>query len=132
MSLLTQFLKALLAGMALEKLDTCRRTTFRLARIELARIYLQCVIVARNSASSMIRISLMVGMMAMGLLLLHAALFMLLPWSLQVKAFLILGLGAIYTLTAGIVIGVESSDKSWIKNSGAQALLEEALASKKK
>lgn len=127
MSLFSGLNKALLAGLALERMDSCRRTSFRLARIELAKIYLQCVVVARNSASSMIRISMMVGMMAMGLLLLHAALFLLLPWSLQTRAFLTLGLGVIYTLTALIVIGRESSDQTWIKNSGAQRLLDEAL-----
>ncbi|MCC5845751.1 MAG: hypothetical protein JJU05_16005 [Verrucomicrobia bacterium] len=129
MSMFTGLYKALLAVAAVEQLNSCGRASFRLARIELARIYLRCVIVARNSASSMIRISLMVGMMAMGLLLLHTALFMLLPWSMRVKAFLILGLGSLYTITAFIVIGNESSDENWIKNSGAHTLLKEALES---
>lgn len=131
MSMTSKLVKAFQAGMALERVDTCRRSSFRLARIELARIYLHGVRVARTSAGSLIRLCLMVGMMAMGLLLLHAALFMLLPWTLRTKAFLMLGLGVIYTVAAAIVIGLDSRETTWIQKSGAQTLLEDALAARK-
>lgn len=131
MSFFSNLHKAFLAGMAMERIDTCRRSSVRLAKIELAKIYLEGVGMVRNSAGTLFRLSLTVGMLVMGLLLLHVALFMLLPWSLQTKAFLILGLGGFYTLTAAIVIGMVSREKTWIRKSGAQRLLEEALAARK-
>ncbi|MEX2606754.1 MAG: hypothetical protein WD708_05365 [Kiritimatiellia bacterium] len=127
MSLISGLHKVFLAGIALERMDSCRRSSVRLAKIELARIYLQGVSVARSSVGAVLRLCLLVGMMAMGLLLLHVALFMLLPWSLQTKAFLILGLGVTYTLTAGLVMGMVLRESSWIRKSGAQLLLDDAL-----
>lgn len=127
MSLFSGLHKAFLAGMALERLDSCRRSSVRMAKIELARIYLQGVSKVRSSAGAMLRLCLMLGMLVMGLLLLHVALFMLLPWSLQTKAFLTLGLGVLYTLTGGLVIGLASRETFWMRKSGAQRLLEDAL-----
>ncbi|HXW52976.1 MAG TPA: hypothetical protein VEL47_02595 [Myxococcota bacterium] len=68
-------------------------------------------------------ICLMLGLS--GFILLHAALFLYLPWTNENKIVLMFILGTIYLIVPAIITGLIHSRKRWLKHSGAQKMLED-------
>jgi hypothetical protein len=119
-------IKGLQAAVLFQRLGTCRNSTVALARIEASTLYLRGVRVARDSTIVLLRLSLMVGLIAVGMLLVHVAAFYLLPWSLRAKAYVGLGLGGLYALAGALVMAREIREQTWLKQSGALALIRQA------
>jgi len=119
-------IKALQAGILFNRLGTCRNSTVAFAKIEASSLYLRGVRVARDSTIVLLRLSLMVGLIAVGMLLIHAAAFYLLPWSLRTKAYVGLALGGLYSLIGGLVMAREIREQTWLRQSGALALIRQA------
>ena len=62
-----------------------------------------------------------------GVLLLHAGLFILLPWTVEAKAVLGMFLGLAYVVIGGVALHVAMDEKTWMEKSGAAEMLEEAI-----
>jgi uncharacterized membrane protein HdeD (DUF308 family) len=74
---------------------------------------------------------LLVGVICFGAALLHAGLFILLPWSLQTKAILGMILGLVYVIAGAVAIRAALNEKTWMDKSGAGRMLEEAIGRSK-
>jgi len=120
-------IKGLLAGMAVKLLDNYRRLSIQLLRIEAAKYYLHGVRMARLSAIGLIRLALVIGLIGVGVLLFHAGLFILLPWTVAAKAGLAMVLGFTYVILGGLALRMAMDERTWMEKSGAATMLEEAI-----
>ncbi|MCX7009010.1 MAG: hypothetical protein NTY53_17475 [Kiritimatiellaeota bacterium] len=123
-----ELLRGLLAGIAVKLLNHYRHLSVQLLKIEATKAYLRGVQLARQSALGVLGMGLMIGLICVGLVLIHAALFILLPWTLQAKAILGLGLGLVYVILGGVVLRAAMDEGVWMDKSGATAMLKEATA----
>ena len=120
-------IKGLLAGIALKLLNNYRRLSLQLLRIEVAKCYLHGVQMARLSALGLMCLGLVIGLMGLGALLLHAGLFILLPWTVEAKAILGIILGLVYMVGSGLALRAALNEKMWMAKSGAREMLREAI-----
>ena len=120
--------KGYLATMAVKLLDNYRHLSIQYLKIEAAKSYLQGVQMARRSTLGLMQLGLCIGLICVGVILFHAALFCLVPWSLKAKALLGLLLGALYTIAGVVALVVAMDEKRWLQKSGATALIKEAIS----
>jgi hypothetical protein len=125
-------IKGLLAGVAIKLLDNCRRLSIQLLKIEAAKCYLHGVQMARLSAIGLMGMGLIIGLICFGVLLFHAGLFILVPWTVEVKAALGMLLGAAYVVIGGLSLHAAMDEKAWMEKSGAAKMLEEVTGQSKK
>jgi len=118
--------KGILSAVAVNLLTHYRHLSIQLLKIEAAKSYLQGVRMARLSALGLVTMGLVVGLICTGVLLIHAALFILLPWSVRAKAALGLLLGVTYLVAGVLALRAALSEKAWIAKSGAAAMLADA------
>jgi hypothetical protein len=107
-------------------LDNYRRLSIQLLKIEATKCYLHGVRMARLSAIGLMWMGLVIGLVCVGLLLLHAGLFILLPWTMATKALLGMALGAGYVAIGGGVLHAAMDEKTWLDKSGATEMLQDA------
>jgi hypothetical protein len=127
-----RLIKGLLAGIALQLLDHWGRLSIQLLKIEATKCYLHGVQVARLSAIALMRMGLVIALICFGTLLLHAGLFILLPWTLEAKAVLAMFLGLAYVVTGGVLLRAAMDERTWMEKSGATEMLEEATGQAQK
>ena len=125
-------IKGLLAGIAIKLLDNCRHLSIQLLKIEAAKCYLHGVQMARLSAIGLMRMGLVIGLIGVGVLLFHAGLFILLPWTVEAKAVLGMFLGLAYVVIGCVALHAAMDEKTWMEKSGAAEMLEEATGQSKK
>jgi hypothetical protein len=125
-------IKGLLAGITIKLMDNWRRVSLQLLKIEAAKFYLQGVQMARWSMISLMRMGLAIGLIGVGMLLFHAALFILLPWTVESKAVLGLFLGLVYAAIGYVTLRANISEKTWMEKSRVAEILEEAAGQSKK
>lgn len=116
-------LNGILSAIAIKLVDNYRHLSMQLLKIEIAKSYLQGVQMARLSALGLMRIGLLTSLICVGVLLLHAGLFILLPWTLETKAISGIILGLIYVVTGGVALKLSLDEKSWMDKSGASEML---------
>src|ERR1039457_3824580 len=80
--------KGLLASIVVKLLESYRRLSVQLLKIEAAKAYLHGVQMARLSALGLMGLGLVIGLICIGVVLIHVGLFILLPWSVAAKAVL--------------------------------------------
>jgi hypothetical protein len=124
--------KGLLAGIAIQWLDHWGRLSIQLLKIEAAKCYLRGVQVARLSAIGLMRMGLVISLIGFGSLLLHAGLFVLLPWTIEAKAVLAMFLGLAYVVVGGVVLRAAMDERTWMEKSGAAEMLGEATGQSQK
>lgn len=90
---------------------------------EAAAVYVAGVRKARQAFIALLGLALFLLLTLCGFVFIHIALFAWLPWSLPVKALMLLVLGAVY-LGAGVavVLGI-SSDRTWMKFAKVERIL---------
>ena len=125
-------IKGLLAGITIKLMDNWRRVSIQLLKIEAAKFYLQGVQMARLSMISLMRMGLAIGLIGVGVLLFHAGLFILLPWTVESKAVLGLFLGLAYVAIGYFTLRANMNEKTWMEKSGVAEILEEATGQSKK
>ena len=125
--MLSYLFKGVLAGIAVKLLNNYRRLSVDLLQIEAAKGYLHGVQVARRSAIGMLRMGLFIVLIGLGVLLLHAGLFILLPWSMETKAILGMCVGLAYVVVGGLGLHAAMTEQNWMKKSGAADMLHDAL-----
>jgi uncharacterized membrane protein HdeD (DUF308 family) len=69
---------------------------------------------------------LVIGLICFGVVLFHAGLFILLPWTVEAKAVLGMFLGLAYVVIGGFALRSAMDEKTWMEKSGASEMLEEA------
>ncbi len=119
--------KGLLAGIAIHLLDNCRHLSVQVLKVEVAKCYLHGVQMARLSAIGLMRMGLMIVLIGVGVLLFHAGLFILLPWTVEAKAILGMFLGLAYVAIGCVGLYATMDEKTWMEKSGAAEMLEEAI-----
>jgi hypothetical protein len=123
--MLKHLFKGVLSVIAITLLTHYRHLSIRLLKIEAATAYLHGLQLVRQSAIGLIRIGLVIALIGIGVLLLHAGLFILLPWSLQAKAILGLCLGTAYVIAGTVALCTTMNQKRWMEKSGASKMLKE-------
>jgi hypothetical protein len=125
-------IKGLLAGTAIKLLNNWRRLSIHLLEIEAAKGYLHGVRMARLSAIGLMRMGLVISLVGIGVLLFHAGLFILLPWTVETKAVLGMFLGLAYAVIGYVALRAAMDEKMWMEKSGVAEMLEEATRQPKK
>ena len=120
-----QLLQGVQAAIALVVLDRYRCLSVELIKIEAARSYVRGVQVARSAALGLLQVRLILALIVFGVLLAHAGLFVLLPWTLQGKAILGLALGLSYVAIGCVVLYAAMKESAWLEKSGVTRLLNE-------
>ena len=120
-----QLWNGLLAVMAVKLLENFRQLSLQRLKIETATCYARSLQVARTATFGLMRMALFIALMGVGVLLFHAGLFILLPWSLVAKAVLGMILGVVYLAIGGLALRSSMSEKKWIEKSGLAELLQE-------
>jgi hypothetical protein len=100
----------------------CFEPLINMVKREILKIYVRGV--------DQIRLVFVSGLLAVfwvmlafsGFVMIHIALFFLLPWSPQTNALILLFTGAIYFLIATLSIAKISSRRTWMKMSGAEKM----------
>ena len=119
-------LKGVLSAVALKVLDDYRVLSSRLFKIESAKSYLHGVQVARRSAIGLMRMGLVIGFICIGVLLFHAGLLILLPWTVKAKAIFSMCMGLAYVALGGAALRTSMNERTWLVKSGAAEMLKEA------
>ncbi len=122
--------RGIVSALAVKVLANYRHLSIQLLRIEAAKSYLHGVQMARLSAISLIRTVFMIGLVCLGVLLFHAGLFILLPWTVKAKALLGVCLGTAYAVCGCAMLRTAMNEKTWMEKSGAAKMLEEVTRAK--
>ena len=130
--MLKYLVKGLLAGIAVKLLDNYRRLSIQLLKIETAKCYLHGVQMARLSAIGLMGMRLIIALICFGVLLFHAGLFILLPWTMEAKAVLGMFLGLAYVVIGGVALRAAVDEGTWMEKSGAAEMLKEATDQSRK
>ena len=125
-------IKGFLAGIMIKLVDNWRRLSIHLLKIEAAKFYLRGVQMARLSAIGLMRMGLEIGLIGVGVLLFHAGLFILLPWSVESKAVLGMFLGFAYVAIGYAALHAAMDEKTWMEISGVAEMLEETTVNSQK
>lgn len=123
--------KGILSSIAVTLLTQYRHLSIRLLKIEAVKSYLHGIQMVRLTVIGLVRMGLFIGLICIGMLLFHASLFILLPWTMKAKAVLGLFLGAFYMITGGVALALSMDEKTWMVKSGASKMLEEAITLEK-
>ena len=124
-------IKGLLAGIGLSILNDYRRISVQLLKIGAAKCYMHGVRTARLSAIGLMQMGLLIGLICVGVLLLHAGLFILLPGTVAVKAAVGLFLGLAYVTIGVVALRAAMSERAWMRKSGAADILAQATGRSK-
>jgi hypothetical protein len=96
-------------------------------RIEAAIRYVDGVKKARQGFIALLGTFLLALLMMSGFLLIHVALFVWLPWSVPVKALILLILGVVY-LGIGLAFVLKiTSNRAWMEFTGVDEVLDRSL-----
>jgi hypothetical protein len=121
-------IKGLLAATAIKLLDNYRHLSVQLLKIEAAKCYLRGAQIARLAAIGLMRMGLVIVLIGIGVLLLHAGLFILLPLTVESKAVLCLFLGLVYVAIGCFSLQMAMDEKTWMEKSGAAEILKKATS----
>jgi uncharacterized membrane protein HdeD (DUF308 family) len=86
---------------------------------------------ARRSAIGLMQMGLFAALIGLGALLLHAGLFILLPWSVATKAIFGMALGLVYVVIGVVALCAALNEKTWMEKSGASEMLKNATGHNK-
>ncbi|MFO7675666.1 MAG: hypothetical protein R6X12_05085 [bacterium] len=84
-------------------------------KTEAAATYVAGVRKARRAFIALLGMAIFLFLALMGFAFIHIALLAWLPWSLPVKALVLLILGVVYLSVGLAVVGVLGSDRAWIR-----------------
>lgn len=126
--MLKHLITGILSSIAVKILDSYRHLTVQLLKIEVTMSYLRGIQVARLSTIGLVCIGLLLAVISLGVALIHAGLFILLPWTHETKAWVGLGLGLAYVIAGVLALCAALDEKTWMDKSGATKMVAEALA----
>jgi hypothetical protein len=92
----------------------------RLVKLEILAVYMRGVDGARRAFILGLCALFLVMLAIASFVLIHVAVFLLIPWSTQTGAFVMLGLGIFYLCLSAIFVVKLCSKRTWMKISGAE------------
>ncbi len=101
----------------------CLNAAADIAKIEAAAAYVKCVVKVRGAFVSLLGIACSLLLALAGFLLVHVALFAWLPWSIGVKALVLLVLGLAYVACGLVLVLNINSDRAWMKLAGVDRIM---------
>ncbi len=107
-----------------------RRRLVRLGKIQAAVAYVKGVRAARLGVMALVGLVVCSMVLFLGLVLFHVALFIYVPWEIEVKLLVMALLGLAYIIAAVAVMAAALSQKRWMRCSGAKRAVEEATGGK--
>lgn len=114
-----RFLLGIVSGLCGRLADAA----FTIVKAQAAAAYVRCVVKVREAFVALIGLAAFLLLALAGFVLIHVALFVWLPWSIDVKALVLLILGAAYFgLGIAAVLSI-NSDKAWMKFAKVDALI---------
>ena len=124
-----QILKALLAGMGARLARDYGRMSFDVLKIRAARWYVKGVAGARLAVIAHLLAIASLLLAAVGFVLLHVGVFMLLPLSPEAKGFLLVLLGVVYLALPILALRRAMSQAAWMKASKADDVVAKVTGS---
>ena len=124
--MIKNLLKGVGSALGVSLLANYRLLSIQLLRIEAAKSYLHGVRMARLSAIGLLLMGLVIGLVCVGAVLVHAGLFIVLPWTVKAKAVLGIVLGLLYVALGWVALHRAMKERTWIEKSGAAEMIEEA------
>ncbi len=121
-----RILKALMMSFGMGLLNSYRRVSLDLLKIQAAMAYLKGVQTARRVWIGVLLLAGVLMLLAAGFILLHVGFFLWAPWSPAAKGLILLCLGLLYLTAALVVLFKTCSEKAWMDGSRARQLLDEA------
>lgn len=125
--MLKNLINGILSSIIVKMLDNYRHLSIQLLKIEATKSYLRGVQMARSSTIGLMKMGLVIALIGVGLLLVHAGLFILLPWTVETKAVVGIFLGLTYVVIGGVALGAAMDEKTWMEKSGATEMLQDAI-----
>jgi len=86
-----------------------------IVKAEAAAAYVSCVLKVRQAFVALLSLAIFLLLTLAGFVLIHVAVFAWLPWSLGVKALVLLILGVVYLGCGLAVTFTISSDRTWMR-----------------
>ncbi len=121
------WLKKLLLSLSLMFFQQWRRDLVSRSKAKGISFYLKVLQTARRSLIALALLFLSLQVMLLGLVMAVASGLYLLPWTLELKAYLALGLGlSLFLFPLGFVI-YGLSDRFWYRQSGAEDMVEKFI-----
>lgn len=124
-------IRALLAAFTVTMLNRGRRLSLQMLKIQSARYYLQGLKIANLTVLGLLGLGMVVVLIGIGLLIFHAGVFALLPWSVEVKGVVALCLGLFYVVIAAVAIRVALNEKRWMDKAGISKMVQRAVLTQK-
>jgi len=124
------YIKGIVASMTYGMLAILQGTIIRSLKIEALKLYVRAVGVARNF-NIIVMASIALLLLAMvSFVMIHVGILIILPYSLEVKGWIILILGIIYGLISYTFIGNICSEKTWLDISKASDMINDVVKNK--
>jgi formate hydrogenlyase subunit 4 len=121
------YIKGITASMTSGILSILQGTIIRSLKIEALKLYVKAVGVARNF-NIIVMASIALLLLAMvSFVMIHVGIMILLPYSLEVKGWIILILGIVYGLISYTFIGNICSEKTWLDISKASDMINDVV-----
>ncbi len=105
-----------------------RHDMVRLAKIRAITVYVKTVQGARLAFIAGLLLAVCLCVLLTGFLLIHAAVLLYLPWTLQEKALALLVCGTVYLLAAVGVLLALTREKLWMRVSKARDLVDQVTS----
>lgn len=129
--MLKYLINELLSVFAVKVLGAYRHLSLQLLKIEAIKSYLHGVRLVRLSALGLMWLGLIIALICVGVLLVHAGLFILLPGTVRTKAVLGMFLGLAYVGIGGAALRAAMDERKWLDKSGAAKMLQKATGQSK-
>lgn len=122
---MTRFIKGLLVAVIMKLVTAYQTVSLDMVKIKGVSWYIQGVSKARLAFLAIIHVSVFVILLAAGLVLAPVSIVLLLPYALKIRLALLAALGVVYIVVPLLVLRFASSEKFWLKISGASDMLDE-------
>ncbi len=126
----TTRIREIILSFFMQAVEGERRRLVRLGKIQAAVAYVKGVRAARLGIMALVGLVVCSMVLFLGLLLLHVALFICLPWEIKVKLLVMAILGLIYVIAAVVIMVALLSQKRWMRHSGATRAVDNATGGK--
>lgn len=121
-----RIIRALMMTFGVGLLNSYRKLSLDLLKIQAASAYLKGVQTVRRAWIAALLMAVVLLLLAAGFVMLHVGLFFWIPGTMATKAVVLMGLGLLYMAVAlGVIIAL-CSEKAWLKSSHASQFIEEA------
>lgn len=121
------YIKSIAASMISDLLKVLQGTLIRSLKIEALKLYVRAVGIARSLSIYYLTCIAMLLLAMVAFVMIHVGILILLPYSIEVKGWLILILGIIYALISYTVISNMCSEKYWLEMTKSSEMINDVV-----